>query len=94
MRWCHHCRHYNQGWPSRCRYCRSGLDGRLCPRNHVNPADRHLGFCGECGEPLERVWGAGFSFRPYAVSAAVLLATVLIATAIAASSFLLAVFRW
>ena len=77
MRWCHSCRQYNQGWPVRCRYCSAGLDGRLCPRNHVNPADRRLGFCGECGQPLDQVWGAGFSVRPYLVSFGILLLAIL-----------------
>jgi hypothetical protein len=45
----------------RCRYCRAGLAGRLCPRGHVNPVDTGLSFCGECGQPLERVTGAGSS---------------------------------
>ncbi len=58
MRFCTHCRRFNGGTPTRCRYCGVGLAGRLCPRNHVNPPDGKLVFCGECGEPLERTWGA------------------------------------
>jgi hypothetical protein len=71
MRWCHHCRHFNTGWPMRCRYCAAGLDGRLCTRNHVNPLDWRLTFCGDCGAPLQRVSGAGFSARPYGVAAVI-----------------------
>ena len=63
MRLCHSCRNWNSDWPTRCRHCGVGLDGRLCPRNHVNPVDSLLSFCGECGQPLERtgkiVQGAG-----------------------------------
>ena len=83
MRWCHHCRKYNSDWPLRCRYCGAGLEGRLCPRNHVNPPDFRLAFCGDCGQPLQRTWGAGFSVRPYLVAFFVVIATV------ALSSFVL-----
>jgi hypothetical protein len=76
MRWCHHCRHFNTGWPARCRYCSAGLDGRLCTRNHVNPLDWSLTFCGDCGAPLQRVSGAGFSARPYLVAATIGLTTL------------------
>ena len=79
MRWCSHCRNFNTGWPARCRYCAVGLDGRLCPRNHVNPTDSRLAFCGECGQPLERKSGAGFSPVPYAVSAGICLASFALA---------------
>ncbi len=79
MRWCKNCGKVNSGWPVRCRYCAVGLDGRLCPRNHVNPVDSTLAFCGECGQPLERKWGAGFSFKPYVVAGAVLLVSFLLA---------------
>jgi hypothetical protein len=75
MRWCHHCRHYNSGWPPRCRYCAAGLAGRLCTRNHVNPLDWRLTFCGECGAPLTRISGAGISIRPYLVAGGIWLAT-------------------
>src|SRR5712691_1228683 len=75
MRWCHYCRHYNTGWPMRCRYCAAGLAGRLCTRNHVNPLDWRLTFCGDCGAPLQRVSGAGFSFRPYLIAGAIWLVT-------------------
>jgi hypothetical protein len=74
MRWCHHCRHYNSGWPPRCRYCAAGLAGRLCTRNHVNPLDWRLTFCGECGAPLTRISGAGLSVRPYVVAGGIWLA--------------------
>ena len=61
MTFCRNCRKFNVGEPMRCRYCRAGLTGRLCPRNHVNPVDAHVAFCGECGQPLERECGAGSS---------------------------------
>jgi len=61
MKFCRNCRKFNVGEPMRCRYCRAGLVGRLCPRNHVNPVDAHVAFCGECGQPLERECGAGSS---------------------------------
>jgi hypothetical protein len=61
MKFCRNCRKFNAGEPVRCRYCRAGLIGRLCPRNHVNPVDSQLAFCGECGQPLERECGAGTS---------------------------------
>ena len=76
MRWCHHCQNYNGGWPLRCRYCAAGLEGRLCPRNHVNPPDARLAFCGDCGQPLQRTWGAGFSIRPYLVAFFIVIATL------------------
>ena len=59
----------NNGWPTRCRHCAAGLDGRLCKRGHVNPIDPGLAFCGECGQPLERKCGAGFSVKPYLLAA-------------------------
>jgi hypothetical protein len=59
MKFCRNCHKFNAGAPLRCRYCRAGLAGRLCPRNHVNPVDPHVAFCGECGQPLERECGAG-----------------------------------
>ena len=74
MRFCHHCRKFNAGDPTRCRYCRAGLTGRLCPRNHVNPVDSVVAFCGECGEPLERECGAGrIPARPIALGIGVLM---------------------
>ena len=72
MRWCRNCDKVNNGWPARCRHCAAGLDGRLCKRGHVNPIDPALAFCGECGQPLERKCGAGFSVRPYLVAAFIL----------------------
>jgi hypothetical protein len=76
MRWCRNCRKFNTGWPFRCRYCAAGLDGRLCPSGHVNPADMHLAFCGECGRPLEKQWGGGFSIIPYFAGCLVIIATI------------------
>lgn len=71
MRHCSHCRSWNVAWPVRCRYCGAGLDGRLCRRNHVNPTDSRLAFCGECGEPLAKVHGAGSAWRVYVLAAGV-----------------------
>ncbi|MDE3179714.1 MAG: zinc ribbon domain-containing protein [Acidobacteriota bacterium] len=68
MRVCHHCGNYNAGWPVRCRYCGAGLEGRMCPRHHVNPIDSRIAFCGECGQPLERTWGAGPATRVYVLA--------------------------
>src|SRR5437867_4241145 len=62
----------------RCRYCAAGLAGRLCTRNHVNPLDWRLTFCGDCGAPLQRVSGAGFSSRPYLVAGGLWLSTVML----------------
>src|ERR1700680_262651 len=78
MRWCGHCGKVNSGWPSQCRHCAAGLDGRLCPRGHVNPIAPDLAFCGECGQPLERKCGAGFSVRPYLLAAAIFACTLLL----------------
>ncbi len=78
MRWCHHCHHFNTAWPARCHYCGAGLAGRLCTRNHVNPLDWRLTFCGDCGAPLQRISGAGFSILPYLVAGAIWLATWLV----------------
>src|SRR5713226_7220387 len=78
MRFCHNCRQWNTQWPTRCRHCGVGLEGRLCPRNHVNPIDSRLAFCGECGQPLERKWGAGFAIRPYVLALSVLVGTLLL----------------
>ena len=78
MRFCHNCRQWNNEWPTRCRHCGVGLDGRLCPRHHVNPVDPRLSFCGECGQPLERKWGAGFSFVPYVVALSIFIGTMLL----------------
>ncbi len=69
MRWCNNCGKVNNGWPARCRHCAAGLDGRLCKRGHLNPVDPGLAFCGECGQPLERKCGAGFSAKPYLLAA-------------------------
>src|SRR5579864_3367905 len=81
MRWCGNCRRLNSGWPTRCRYCAIGF-GRLCPRNHVNPSDAQLAFCGECGEPLERQWSSRRSLIPYAVALAVFGLAILVSAAI------------
>lgn len=78
MRWCGHCGKVNNGWPGRCRYCAAGLDGRLCPRGHVNPIGTGLAFCGECGQPLERKCGAGFSAKPYLLAASIFGCSVLL----------------
>jgi hypothetical protein len=78
MRWCKNCGKVNSGWPARCRFCSVGLDGRLCARGHVNPTDQQLSFCGECGQPLERTTGAGFSAAPYLLASAVLFSTMLL----------------
>src|SRR5437588_5728987 len=83
MRYCCNCRKWNTDWPLRCRYCSAGLEGRLCPSGHVNPPDARLAFCGECGKPLERKWGAGFSFKPYLLGGAVMVITLLLSAAIA-----------
>lgn len=77
MRYCRNCRKWNTDWPFRCRYCRAGLEGRLCPSGHVNPPDASLAFCGECGKPLEQHWGAGFSFKPYVLGFGVAMLTIL-----------------
>jgi len=79
MRLCHHCRKYNHGWPMRCRYCGAGLEGRLCPRNHVNPVDPSIAFCGECGQPLERTWGAGRSTKVYLLAILIFFLTFIVA---------------
>lgn len=81
MTFCRNCRKFNVGEPVRCRYCRAGLAGRLCPRNHVNPVDGHVAFCGECGQPLERECGAGsFHLRVVGVTVGlIILFIVLIA---------------
>src|SRR5258708_4986148 len=81
MRWCGNCRRLNSGWPTRCRYCAVGF-GRLCPRNHANPSDPQLAFCGESGEPLERRWSSGRSLLPYAVGCSVFLVTILLSTGV------------
>src|SRR5437899_374398 len=62
----------------RCRNCGVGLEGRMCARHHVNPFDPRLSFCGECGQPLERKWGAGFSVVPYVLAFAISLGTILL----------------
>lgn len=76
MRWCKNCGKVNSGWPTRCRYCSVGLDGRLCTRGHINPTDVHLSFCGDCGQPLERKSGAGFCAAPYLLASAVFASTM------------------
>jgi double zinc ribbon protein len=77
MRCCKNCGKVNTDWPSRCRHCGAGLEGRLCSRGHANPLDPQLSFCGECGQPLERKSGAGFSATPYLVALAVAMLTFL-----------------
>ena len=81
MRLCRHCHKFNAGEPLRCRYCRAGLLGRLCPRNHVNPVDAHVSFCGDCGQPLERATGAGSPVLPMV---GVVIGSILISAIIAA----------
>jgi hypothetical protein len=44
----------------------------------VNPTDPRLSFCGECGQPLERKCGAGFSPAPYLLASAVLASMMLL----------------
>jgi hypothetical protein len=83
MHYCRNCRKWNDGWPLRCRYCSAGLEGRLCPSGHVNPPDRDLQYCGDCGRPLESKWGAGFSFQPYLLALGVVIITLLLSAAIA-----------
>ena len=78
MRLCHNCRNWNSGWPIRCRSCGVGLEGRMCARHHVNPRDPRLSFCGECGQPLERKWGAGFSLVPYVLAFSIFVGTMLL----------------
>ena len=78
MRYCRNCRKWNVAEPTRCRYCGAGLEGRLCPSGHVNPPNAGLVFCGECGKPLEKTWGAGFSLMPYLVGAGVLIVTFVV----------------
>lgn len=78
MRYCHNCRKWNTGEPLRCRFCSAGLEGRLCPSGHVNPPDRHLAYCGDCGKPLEQKWGAGFSVKPYLIGSGIVMATLLL----------------
>lgn len=83
MRWCRHCRHFNLGEPLRCRYCRVGLIGRLCPRNHLNPADPDLAFCGDCGQPLEEQSGAGRAWPTWRTIRAAVVALGVLAAAVA-----------
>src|SRR5439155_15665171 len=78
MRFCYNCRKWNSEWPTRCHYCGVGLEGRLCPRNHVNPVDSRLAFCGECGQPLERKCCAGFSLVPYVLALSIFIGTMLL----------------
>jgi hypothetical protein len=61
MRWCTGCKKFNSGKPLRCGYCGASLSGRLCERNHINPSDPKLAFCGDCGKPLEKSGGTGGS---------------------------------
>ena len=82
MDYCRNCRKWNTGEPLRCRFCSAGLQGRLCPSGHVNPPDRHLAFCGDCGKPLEEKWGAGFSFKPYLLGLGVLMITLFLSAAL------------
>lgn len=79
MRFCGHCRHWNTGWPARCRFCARGMDGRLCARHHANPRDPRLVFCGECGELLEPPSRAKFQFAPYLVAGFMAFTTMAVA---------------
>ena len=83
MHYCLNCRKWNTDWPQRCRYCGAGLEGRLCPSGHINPPDRSIAFCGDCGKPLESKWGAGFSFKPYLLGVGILMATGFLCGAVA-----------
>lgn len=83
MRYCGHCRHWNTGWPARCRFCARGLDGRLCARHHVNPRDPRLVFCGECGELLEPATHVRFPAMPYLVGGSLTFGTIAVAGIVA-----------
>ncbi len=83
MRWCSNCRMFNVGAPQRCRYCSAGLEGRLCPSGHVNPPDKNLVYCGDCGKPLEPQWGSGGSWRVSILGVMVMALALIVATAVA-----------
>jgi hypothetical protein len=83
MRYCHNCRRYSEAYPAHCRYCSAPLEGRLCPHRHVNPVDRQLAFCGDCGQPLQLLTGAGFSLRPYLISLLIFAVTIVVAAFVA-----------
>lgn len=47
MRYCPHCRRFNEGEPKICNFCGRTWHVRLCPRGHENPFNAQ--FCGTCG---------------------------------------------
>lgn len=49
MKYCPHCRRFNQGNPARCRFCGRTWSYRICNRGHINPPNAI--YCGECGSP-------------------------------------------
>lgn len=51
----------------------------MCPRHHVNPVDPGIAFCGECGQPLEREWGAGSSAKVYLLAVLIFLLAFIVA---------------
>src|SRR2546430_7845971 len=51
----------------------------LRPRQPARPAP---GLLGECGKPLERKWGAGFSVKPHLLALGVLMVTLLLSFAV------------
>src|SRR5689334_13893383 len=87
MRWCANCRKFNSGKPLRCGFCGQSLSGRLCERNHINPADPKLAFCGDCGKPLEKPTAShGFPIpaRPALIVAGVVVGGIVIWRMVAA----------
>jgi hypothetical protein len=83
VRWCSNCRMFNVGAPQRCRYCSAGLEGRLCPAGHVNPPDKGLVHCGQCGRMLEARWGSSGSWRVWLVGVVVMILTLIVAAVVA-----------
>ncbi len=47
MRYCPHCRRFNQGKPPICHFCGRTWHVRLCQRGHENPFNAQ--YCGTCG---------------------------------------------
>lgn len=47
MRYCPHCRRFNEGKPTICNFCGRTWYVRLCPRGHENPYNAQ--YCGTCG---------------------------------------------
>jgi hypothetical protein len=47
MRYCPHCRRFNEGKPQICHFCGWTWYVRLCPRGHENPYNAQ--YCGTCG---------------------------------------------